>query len=424
MTKTPSKKVFIHSKYVCERAKTDARKIAVYLQKNGYTIVNNPAQADLIIFNSCGYSNPIAQQCLKEIQKYKRYTAELVVIGGLPESDKKEYETIFTGKTISHKDLKKIDMFFPQHTIKFNEIQDCNISWLTIDNTTVSGALKKIATQTPLTKKIYTKFFDYTFKLTLGKHYMILSNPLDIPTDDIYRIEIARGCSFHCSYCAIRKSIGPFHSKPFQSCIDEFEHGLNKGSTTFYITAPDPGCYGTDIDTTYPILLDKLTSYHHEYSIGLDGLNPVWLVKYISDLENIVRRGKIKVISIPIQSGSKRILTLMKRFSHIEKISEAVQRIKTAYPPITLSTAGIVGFPSETDEEFKETIQAIITMDFDLGFINPISIKPDTPAECVEPKITPSDMRKRIVYAKTYLRHHRYNTFSTKTGGVVFGKKQ
>ena len=418
-----SKKIFIHAKYVCERAKTDARKLAIYFTENGYKIVDNPKKADLIIFNSCGYSNPLAQHCLNEIKKLKKYDAELIVVGGLPETDKEEFEKIFNGKTLSHKDIDKIDTFFPQHAIKFNTVRDCNISWMTIDETTPKDIIKKIAIQNPLTKKIYVSLFDYYFQKTIGKNYLILSNPLDIPTDHIYRIEIARGCSFHCSYCAIRKSIGPFQSKPLNNCINEFKQGLKNRYNTFYITAPDPGCYGTDIGTTYPTLLQQITSFDGDYLITLDGLNPVWLVQYIKEIEEILKTKKINAISVPIQSGNTRILKLMNRFSNTEKIKDALLRIKQNYPNVTLATGCIIGFPTETEQEFKETIMFIEDVQFDIGFLNPISIKSNTKAEQIDPKISKEEITKRIHYAKKHLKQRGYNTVYTKTGGVVFGGK-
>ena len=423
MTTPISKKVFIHSKYVCERAKTDAQKIAVYFKRNGYIIINNPRKADVIIFNSCGYSNPIAQQCLQEIQKLKHYKADIVVIGGLPESDKEAYTKIFTGKTLSHKDLEHIDALFPHHSIKFKDLIDCNISWLTVDETTPSGALKKILVRSPLTKKLYTMLYDIYFQTTLGKHYLLLSNPFDIPTDSIYRIEIARGCSFQCTYCAIRKGIGSFHSKPFATCIDEFEHGLAEGYTTFYITAPDPGCYGTDQGTSYPQLLDSITSHAGNYQILLDGLNPVWLVRYLKDLIPILKRGNIVALSVPIQSGNSRILSLMRRYSDTKKMVDAIRTLKHEVPHLTITTNCIVGFPTETNDEFYDTLRFVEHAGFDMGFINPISLKQQTKAADLEPKIPDDEIRNRIHTAKTRLKRLRYNAFLTKTGGVVFGGK-
>ncbi len=417
------KTVFIHASYVCERGKTDAEKIAQYFVKNGYTIIYNPKKADIIIFNSCGYSNPIAKQCLKTIQKYKQYPGELIVVGGLPDTDTKKYNNVFTGKTLSHNMLDTIDTFFPQHPVSFKDISDCNHSWLTLDESHLRGKLKNLCVNFDLTKTFYSKLYDFYFSNTIGPHYMILSNPLDIPTQDIFRIEIARGCSFKCTYCAIRKSVGPFYSKPVTECIGQFEKGLKQGHTLFYITAPDPGCYGTDIHTTYPALLEKFLTFPGSYQIGLDGLNPIWLVRYINNLKKLPHHQKIAVLCIPIQSGNTRILQMMHRYYDIKKIIKALVQLKETYPHIRLATNCIVGFPSETEQEFEDTLLILQKGNFDMGFVNPISIKQNTSAASMPSQISPDVIRKRIKKAQTFLKQLGYYTHITKTGGVVFGRK-
>lgn len=212
-----------------------------------------------------------------------------------------------------------------------------------------------------------------------------------------------------------------FQSKPFDQCITEFKKGLDAGFSNFFITADDTGAYGKDIGKTFVDLLDELTKIKGKYSIGILEMNPVWLIQQIDSFEEIMKRGKIKAINVPVQSGSNRVLKLMHRYSNSEKIQDVLLRLKKAHPDLTLGTHVIVGFPTETEEEFKETLQLIKKTKINIGMLVPMSIKQDTVAENIEPKITRNEISRRLKYGKKYLNQLGYKTFSK--GSIIFGKK-
>jgi tRNA A37 methylthiotransferase MiaB len=418
------KKIYIDASHVCDRGKIDAQRIATYFNNNDYKIEYNPKKADIIIFNACGYSTNIKDKCLNEIKKYEeKYDAELIVVGGLPETDKSEFEKNFSGRYTSHKELDKIDTFFPENKIKFQDIKDSNIPWITFNESKIISQFKKCFSQISIAKNIYFKTFDYILKNKIGNNYLLLGNPLDIPSDNIFRIRIAHGCNFNCSYCSIVKATGKLQSKPFEKCLEEFKLGLKDGYKKFHIIAVDPGGYGLDIGKTYTQLLETITNIEGNYNIGLEAINPIWLLKYLDEIEEILKRKKINSISVPIQSGSSRILKLMNRYSNVEKINNALLRLKKSYYKLELATACIVGFPSETENEFKETLNFVLKSEINMGVLIPMSIKPGTKAEELVPKISNMEIKERIDYAKYYFKTNGYNTLKTDDGGFFFGIK-
>jgi tRNA A37 methylthiotransferase MiaB len=166
-----------------------------------------------------------------------------------------------------------------------------------------------------------------------------------------------------------------------------------------------------------------MTNIEGNYSIGLEAVNPVWLLKYLNEFEKILKTNKIKVISIPIQSGNNRILKLMNRFSEVEKINNALIKLKKSYNELELASAFIAGFPSETENEFKDTLDFIIKSKINMGVLIPMSIKPGTKAENLKPVIPNTVINKRIVNAKDFFKEHNYNTIDTEDGGIIFGIK-
>ena len=379
------KTVFIDARFVCDRGKIDARRIAKYFAANGYQIVTRPKDADIIVFNACGFSTTIAETGLLELQRYQEYDAEILLVGGLPETDKDAVSHVFTGKSLSHKELERLDQLYPHHAVSFAEIEDQHTPWLTHDSATPWSGLRSLYHRNTLTKKAYASIADFILRHQIGEDYLILGNPLDLPTSDVFRLRISWGCTFNCSYCAIIKATGKLKSKPLQECVQAFSDGLRDNFRIFHVIGVDPAGYGKDNGLTYPQLLQRLCSQAGEYRFRLEAVHPAWLVAYQDDLAELCRHGRISAISVPFQSGCTRILHLMNRYADLEKILEALTRIKEARPDVALATNVIVGFPTETEEEFLDTLRFMEKANFDLGVIFPISLKPGTKAAMIQP---------------------------------------
>jgi len=417
------KKVFIGADKVCDRRKLDAQRIATYFTKNGYEIGTNPKKAEIIIIFTCGVTNDVADISLNYVKKFMEYDGELIVAGCLPETDKKIMDKIFTGKKFSAKEMEKIDIFFPEHAIKFNQINDSNIPWINIDETRLSDVFQKIIIRTKIGRKMYVYFIDYILKRILGKNYLIGSQFMSILYNDYCIIRVSQGCLNNCTYCAAKRAVGIYKSKPLDECVKEFKIGLEKGFTNFVLTGDDTGAYGVDIDSSFPELLDKLTKINGFFNITIHALNPKWVVKYIAEIEPILRRGKIKIISIPVQSGSDRILEMMHRFSCSKKIKEALVKVKKAYPGLVLDTHVIVGFPSETVDEFKESLELVKEVGFDFGSLIPLSIRSDTEIENITTKVSDLEIERRVKIGRNYLSNLGYATNKSLMGGIIFSKK-
>lgn len=401
------KKIFITTTWTCIRRKLDARRYADYFVKNNHKIVNDPRNADVIILVTCADTNSRTQQALKEAKKLMNYNAELIVAGCLPLIDKERLAEIFNGKTVATKEMEKIDEFFPEHKIKLREIPDSTIPWQAIDESNTFVAFTEQIKKLKLVNKINKIFTNAIRRSLVGLNPMFLYYANSV--EDPYFIRPSRGCLGKCAYCAINKAIGTMHSKPLDEIISDFKRGLNQGYKNFVIDADDLGCYGIDIGSNIPQLLNKIISIPGDYRLDLHFIHPQWVIKYINELEEILKSGKIYRIGSSIQAGNPRILKLMHRYSDTEKIKETFLRLKKAYPPLLLETEIIVGFPTETFEEFLDSLRIIEEVRFGWGVIYPFSCKTGTEAENINPKNSQKEILKRIKYAKKYLRKRKYN---------------
>ncbi|MCX6666134.1 MAG: radical SAM protein [Euryarchaeota archaeon] len=413
------KKIYIYSKNVCERRKLDARRIANYFTINGNEIVSNPKNADIIILSTCGATGECTDLSFSALKKLSKYSAEIIVTGCVPATDKKKFDEVFSGKSIIAEELDEFDKSFAGFKIKLKDVEDTNRSWITEDQD-LAYLFSKMMYKFSLTKKVYfycvKKFLSYIF----GDCFIILENSMRYIKNDYYYITTSWGCSQNCSYCGTKFAVGKFHSKPIDKCVEEFKSGLKKGFTKFDIEGEDIGGYGIDIGKTFPDLLDELTKIEGKYNITLSTLNPIWFVKYKDEILDILSRGKIKCIIIPIQSGNSRILTLMRRYSNIDKMRKAIMQVKSSYPDIAIGTHSIIGFPTETFNEFRDTLDFIKEVNFNMGIINLMSFKSGAEAEKISPRISIEEINRRKKYAKKYLRKLGYRIYPTKKA-LTFG---
>lgn len=237
----------------------------------------------------------------------------------------------------------------------------------------------------------------------------------------MYRIRISWGCNCSCAYCGIRNAIGKHISKPIDQCLRKFKKGLAKGEKHFMLNRDDIGSYGVDIKFSFSDLMDKMTSVPGDYKISITNLNPQWIVKNIDKLEDIFKRGKIVRIGAPMHSSSSRILKLMNRFHNVEKITNALLRLKKSYPKLSIHTHIMLGFPTETEEDFQKTLSFIKNSNISAGQFFPFSLKSDTEAENIGPKIPDEEVDKRLKDAKILLKNSGYAIpFRSRNKGFLF----
>jgi tRNA A37 methylthiotransferase MiaB len=428
-------KVFIYESWTCNRRKLDANRFRDYFLKNGYQIVTNPKDAQLIILITCAYTKRHAERSLELTKRFQKYDAELIVTGCLPKIETKALQNIFSGKMISTEELDQFDRLFPGNKIKFADINDGNSLWENANEYSTLRATRQLFESTPLMgrlqKKIGTQILGRVFEkessncLRSTRSYISMMyirerwNPNLKLHKDSFFIRPAWGCQWNCSYCIIKKAIGPLKSKPVETVVNEFKIGLNQHYKNFIFDADDIGAYGTDIQTNLPDLLNSITDIPGEYTIHIRNIHPAWIVTYKDQLSNVLKKGKIRGIGSSIQSGNKRILTLMKRYPEMDRIKNAYASLRESYPNLLLATECINGFPTESQEEFTETLQSIKDTNFHLGYIYSFSCRPGTVAENLTPKVTAKEISDRMRYAKTYLERTGYHCALFKHQGLL-----
>jgi len=417
-------KVFLFSS-ACERRNLDAQKIYNYLTENGYKIVNDPEEADYIIYFTCGFVKSVSDTCLKMIEDFKKYDAELIIAGCIQDIIGEELSKIFDGRIIPTRDLDRINDIFSNKKTKLGDLEDAHSMWSNFNKRSFLGILRRISRSIKSIEKSHNWFKNHILKTIFGENFeKIFPFNRIYPHQDIFCIFISRGCIHNCSYCAIRKAVGPLKSKPIDECIKEFKLGLEKGFKHFVLEADDIGHYGIDIKSSLPELLDKMIKIEGDYKIELKNFHPMWIIKYVKEFKEILKRKKIKIILLSVQSGNNRILKLMRRPYTKEKLQDTILSLKKVDPELEIGVHLLVGFPTETFDEFKETLDLFEKTPFDFGSIFSFSSQEGTTAAKMEPKIKWKEILHRMKYALAYLRKNNYFACYIKsTKNVYFYRK-
>ncbi len=347
----------------CVPNRLEGKKIKDFFQNLGWEISNDYRNCRLIVFNSCGFSGNKIDESINILNKFKKekhHTTEMILTGCLRKI-KTDLKTHFRGRIIDITEFNKI----------FGSNQELNNLYVS-DN---------------------------------------VIDDLEITKKDVFHIITSTGCLGKCSYCTIKKARGSIKSKPKDDILKEFKKAVELKYRKFILWGDDLGAYGRDISTNIVKLINSLIDYmpsELDFSLFLHRLNPQWLILHLKEFRKILKTGKIKLLYSPIQSGSNRILKLMRRQYSINEVKKAFNILQETYPSLIIKTDIMVGFPSETEKDFDATLKLVEDVVFgDIAVFKYYGV-PNTPAFYMKGQITEEIKDKRVKLLWRKLQHLRY----------------
>lgn len=328
----------------CSKNLIDTEVAIGLFKNNNYKIVNNPDEADILVINTCGFIESAKEEAINtilEMAEYKKRRCKyLIAMGCLVQ---RYYEELV-------KALPEVDLFI--------KIDEYNKLWDKIEDLLKRDIVEKSKTKTskkiseikPLPMPTYNEFMERV--VTTGKNYAYL--------------KIGEGCSNKCTYCAIPYIRGPFVSRKMEEILKEAEMLAEKGIKEIIVIAQDTTKYGVDIygESKLAELLEKISKIN-----GIEWIR--FLYSYpegITDelIKTVANNKKIaKYFDIPIQHISNSILKKMNRKTSKENITNIIEKIRKQIPDVVIRTSLIVGFPGETESDFKELLEFVKTTKFD-----------------------------------------------------------
>lgn len=318
----------------CDKNRVDSEVVLADAVRRGHTVEQDPAQADVIIVNTCSFIESATTESIDEILAHAEYKKtgncqQLIVMGCLAERFRAELK----------EEIPEIDLLIGTYEIK------ALANLLPIEGEGDGG----------------DRF------LTTPGHYAY--------------VKIAEGCDNHCTYCVIPSIRGRYVSRPAEDILKEATALAESGVKELIVIAQDTTRYGEDL-YDMPMLPQLLRAL--AVIPGIEWIRLLYAYpESISDalIETMAEEPKIcKYIDMPIQHASDNILTRMGRKTSKEQILEKIDALRTAMPDIAIRTTLIAGFPGETEADFDELRDFVADVKFDRLGVFPYSKEEGTPA--------------------------------------------
>ena len=234
-------------------------------------------------------------------------------------------------------------------------------------------------------------------------------------------VKIQDGCDNFCSYCIIPFARGKCRSKKEEEVIEEVTDLVNNDYKEVVLTGIHTGSYGTDLDTSFADLLNKLVKIKGLERLRISSIETTELNEEVLD---VLRNSKVIVdhLHIPIQAGSDEILKAMNRKYNLDFFFNKIKEIRDIRPNISISTDVIVGFPGETEELFEKTIDTCKKLEFSKLHVFPFSERHGTKASRMEGKLrgdVKKDRAKRLIEVSHELEENYMKKFIDKEEEVL-----
>jgi len=338
----------------CEMGALILGKLLNFLAINKYEQCNiNP---DIFIVNSCCALTESREKVKRVINSLRaRSTKPIVLFGCFADIDVNFHQEIIK---LSSKDIEMADNCF-EHEISISKI---NFS--------------------SLKKDLFVEYQKYN-------------------KPNLRRILISQGCKNNCSYCNIKKAKRHTKSRQIKEIVNEIADSSKKNEEIF-LMADDCGSYGTDIGTNIIQLIRSILNVKKDVKVSIYSLFPQTLVEHENDFMDLIKTNRINYISVPVQSGSNRILKLMNRNYKIEKLYRVIEKIKKIKPNIWLYTHIIINFPTETISDLNKSIKIAKIFD-DVLFLD-YADNEMTQAHNIKPKLDLNTKESRVKCVDRHIR--------------------
>ena len=344
-----SKKVFIRT-FGCQMNEYDSDKMSDLLKAaDGYEATQDVEQADLILFNTCSVREKAQEKVFSDLGRVKHLKKKGVLIGvggcvasqeGAAIIERAPYVDLVFGPQTLHRLPQMIDQRRsqqrPQVDISFPEIEK----------------------------------FDHL-------------PPARVQGASAF-VSIMEGCSKYCSYCVVPYTRGEEVSRPFDDVLTEIAGLADQGVREVTLLGQNVNAYRGPMGDTLEVADFALLL---EYVGDIPGIERI---RYTTSHPNEFSQRLIEVyekvpqlvshLHLPVQHGSDRILMAMKRGYTALEYKSTIRKLRAVRPGISLSSDFIVGFPSETEDDFQKTLKLIAEVGFDASFSFVFSARPGTPA--------------------------------------------
>jgi MiaB/RimO family radical SAM methylthiotransferase len=359
-------KTFFLKTFGCTLNQSDGELIAALAKQKGFKRIQSESGAGAVIVNSCGVKPATEEKIVAYIQKLARANPKrkLIVCGCLPAINFRRVRAaapnaFVFGAASPEKVVKALNQARPAIDLAGSE----------------ASAIK-------------------CREKTKIMHGLIA------------RIPIAYGCKGACAFCGTRAARGALASVPLRQVIKEVSQASKNRALEIRLTAQDAGCWGQDLNPKQSLvgLLKAINALPGGFLCRVGMMNPEHARALMPALAKEIGGPRMfRFIHLPLQSGSDAVLKAMNRPYKVKEFKALVKQFRRALPDVMIATDVIVGFPTETDRDFKATLKVMKEVQFDLVNVSKYGARPTAPASKLK-ALPDKIVKKRAIEALTLAR--------------------
>jgi len=354
------KKFYIET-FGCQMNAHDSEKVIGTLAAKGYLQVETPAEADLLLYNTCSIRDKAEQKVFHRLDQFKRENAG---------------KTFGVLGCVAQQEGNKIFERAPHVSLVVGSASYNKLPELLVQLETGAKRVTGLSLDT-----------DETFETPLTRR----DNP-----HKAY-ITIIEGCDKACAYCVVPFTRGPERSRTSASVLSEARELAANGYTSIQLLGQNVNSYRDPSPAAFDFaqLLREVGRVDGIRRVSFTTSHPRDFVKEIIDAidEN---PALCNFVHLPVQSGSSRVLSRMQRLYSRDEYMRRIEWMKRSPRDIAISTDIIVGFPGETDEDFQATLDLLEEVEYDSVFSFKYSKRPNTPALQYEDHISEEEKSRRL----------------------------
>ncbi|HEY3417846.1 MAG TPA: radical SAM protein [Armatimonadota bacterium] len=312
---TTGQRVHLWQNLMCLSYLMELKKMEDFFQANGCQVVDAPEEADWVIVGACAAFHNQIDDFFTKLDELTSLPAQVAVYGCVPKVATERYAEV-NSRVAFFMDTKS------PHLVE-RVVPDCRVKWNQIPD--ADGF----------------RMVDYR-KYDPTKKYVIIQH----------------GCNAKCVFCPHSKGIGPQQSLSRERVLGNIRRSLTDGARSILLEGRDAGSWGTDLQPaeTFPDLLQSILAIDQDFKLLLNQLGANWVIRYQDALLDLLLDRRVVDVHIPIQTSSNRLLKVMGREPGVRELQPFMEALRERTDRPILRTDVMIGFPTETEEEFKDTM--------------------------------------------------------------------
>ena len=332
----------IHFKtYGCAFNQAESESMAGLLAYAGHRIIDTVADADLVVINSCTVKGKAEAKLFQDLRTFDAIGKPIVIAGCVPQAERSYVETKLANYSIvGTRSIGRIT-----HAV----------------DETLNG-----------NRVVFLEPQQENPRLNLPK---IRRNPA------VEIIPINEGCLSRCAFCKTKQARGNLLSYDPDTILQHARNAISEGVKELWLTSQDTATYGFDLKTNIAELLQQLCAIPGDFKIRVGMGNPTYYLKQLPTLVDAFMHDRVyKFLHIPVQAGDDQVLCAMHRGYTLAQFWKIVDLFRVRIPDVTIATDVICGYPTETEEQFQNTLGMIERLQPDVCNISRYWRRPGTPA--------------------------------------------